>query len=524
MEKKIKIKDAYLYLPICGTLDGAEKNNQRLEIFCREGLCERKLFEFQIPAKVGAEEYAPVCYNARFPVKQFTDKTLILRGELPKAFFDLVTNDGGLKGETFGRPSIHFTAETGWINDPNGLVYQNGIYHLYFQYNAFDIQWENMSWGHAISRDLLHWEQLDSVLFPDQNGTMFSGSGIVNEKEMLGLPQDALLFFYTAAGSSNRWSAKKQFTQRIAYSLDQGETLTKTDVGALDAVCSENRDPKVFWHEESQAYIMVLWLEKNDFGIFRSINLENWDMTDRLTLDQAWECPDLICLSDSDGCDRWVFLSADGYYFIGMFDGYHFCTDGVRNEPYIGKVPYAAQTYSGTKGRTVSVSWLRLSNRGRVYTGAMGLPRELNIIRHGAREALTFLPVREYEAAKKEITMEECDNPAQKIQTHFFYQEKTEGTAVELQVVCREDEPVVTWEINKTALAYYPGTGIFVVGEQRFQTAKDIQDFSFIVDDVILEVTAEYGTIIGVFELADSKTEICTQRTYFKEIHLYKTV
>ena len=108
------------------------------------------------------------------------------------------------------------------MNDPNGLVYAEGVYHLYFQHNPFDVQWENMSWGHAVSRDLLHWEQKDDVLFPDETGTMFSGSGIVNDRKMLGLPEDALVFFYTAAGNNNKWSAGKQFTQRIAYSTDGG--------------------------------------------------------------------------------------------------------------------------------------------------------------------------------------------------------------------------------------------------------------------------------------------------------------
>lgn len=175
-----------------------------LEIFCRENNSETKLFEFQIPAGEAEDETYPVSYYARFPVKQFTDKTLILRGDLRKAFFDGIRNEDvpeteekslrATQGEAFRRPSIHFTPQTGWMNDPNGLVYAEGVYHLYFQHNPFDVQWENMSWGHAVSRDLLHWEQKDDVLFPDETGTMFSGSGIVNDRKMLGLPEDALVF------------------------------------------------------------------------------------------------------------------------------------------------------------------------------------------------------------------------------------------------------------------------------------------------------------------------------------------
>ena len=196
MEKEIYIKKGWLFIPVCATYGelpfGGKKNNRMLEIFCRENNSETKLFEFQIPAGEAEDETYPVSYYARFPVKQFTDKTLILRGDLGKAFFDRIRNEDvpeteekslrATQGEAFRRPSIHFTPQTGWMNDPNGLVYAEGVYHLYFQHNPFDVQWENMSWGHAVSRDLLHWEQKDDVLFPDETGTMFSGSGIVNDR------------------------------------------------------------------------------------------------------------------------------------------------------------------------------------------------------------------------------------------------------------------------------------------------------------------------------------------------------
>lgn len=234
MEKEIYIKKGWLFIPVCATYGelpfGGKKNNRMLEMFCREDNSETKLFEFQIPAGKTEEETYPVSYYARFPVKQFTDKTLILRGDFGKAFFDGIRNEDvpaaeeqsfcNTQGEASRRPSIHFTPQTGWMNDPNGLVYADGNYHLYFQHNPFDVQWENMSWGHAVSRDLLHWEQKDDVLFPDETGTMFSGSGIVNDRKMLGLPEDAVIFFYTADGNNNKWSAGKQFTQRIAYSTD----------------------------------------------------------------------------------------------------------------------------------------------------------------------------------------------------------------------------------------------------------------------------------------------------------------
>ena len=125
-----------------------------------------------------------------------------------------------------------------------------------------------MTWGHARTGDFLEYEELTPVLHPDENGTMFSGCGIINERGLLGLPKDALILFYTAAGGTNPESEGKEFTIRMAYSVDGGNTYVKFGEPVLDSLAAENRDPKVFWHEESGAYILVLWLEEQDFAIF----------------------------------------------------------------------------------------------------------------------------------------------------------------------------------------------------------------------------------------------------------------
>ena len=173
----------------------------------------------------------------------------------------------------------------------------------------------NLCWGHAVSEDLLHWKQLDTVMFPEKDGSIFSGCGIVNERGLLKLPESALLFFYTMAGGKTKWSEGKKFTQRLAYSLDGGKTLQKTAEPVIDHIADENRDPKVYWHENSQAYYMVLFLEGHRFGIFRSENLQDWECTQTLELDEAWECPDLREIPVEDGGSRWVFWSADGFTF-----------------------------------------------------------------------------------------------------------------------------------------------------------------------------------------------------------------
>lgn len=534
MEKEIYIKKGWLFIPVCATYGelpfGGKKNNRMLEMFCREDNSETKLFEFQIPAGEAEDETYPVSYYARFPVKQFTDKTLILRGDLGKAFFDGIRNEDApeteeksfraMQGEAFRRPSIHFAPQTGWMNDPNGLVYADGVYHLYFQHNPFDVQWENMSWGHAVSKDLLHWEQKDEVLFPDETGTMFSGSGIINDQKMLGLPEDALVFFYTAAGNNNKWSAGKQFTQRIAYSTDGGETLHKIDKGVLEAVCKENRDPKVFWHEKSQAYIMTLWLEESDFGIFRSTDLLNWEQTDRLTLKDAWECPDLLCLKDENEDESWMFWSADGFYFWGEFDGFKFQTDGVRHMAYINKMAYAAQTYSNTKDRVISVPWLRLPNHGRNYTGAMGLPREFSVTYKNGEKVLKQQPVREYEDRKK-LVYDSADKNMQQ-QEDMFQWEFTPDTATEIQITRAESEDILHVQVNRDfEFVYNAGTGELKAGDETFKTEAGIRDFSLLFDDVIFEVTADCDTMIGIFELPRIVEEFCMKKGSAEKIQIF---
>ena len=296
------------------------------------------------------------------------------------------------------KPAVHFTPSYGWMNDPNGLVYHDGIYELYYQHNPRGIDWNCMTWGHARGTDLLHWEDLGDVLEPDENGLMFSGCAIRNDRGLLGLPKDALLFFYTAAGHSSRESKGKPYTIRLAYSTDGGNTLIKKDgiceAGEImETRAAENRDPKVFWHEESGAYILVLWIENNDFGIWRSEDLEQFTMTQRVTLESGYECPDLFRLpvistkegGRETGEEKWVFWTAHGYYYVGSFDGYEFHQEQERRcASQMGPdvvLPYAAQTFSGPE-KVLSVSWLRTKCVGGRTTGMMSIPKEFSLIRN----------------------------------------------------------------------------------------------------------------------------------------------
>lgn len=281
------------------------------------------------------------------------------------------------------RPQIHFTPEVGWHNDPNGLVFADGIYHLYYQWNPYGVGWGNMHWGHAVSRDLIKWEHRPMAMDPDQYGMIYSGCCWQDKGNAAGFGENALLFFYTAAGGTNQWSADagNPFAQRLAVSTDGGDTLRRIDGTILSHIAGGNRDPKVLFHRESGAYVMALFLDENEFALFRSEDLLHWEETQRFSADKMRECPDLFELSVDNGAGekKWVFWAADGYYLVGSFDGCHFTPESDVQQAYSTTLPYAAQTYAGTEGRVISVAWLRMANDRGNYRGLMSIPSELSL-------------------------------------------------------------------------------------------------------------------------------------------------
>jgi fructan beta-fructosidase len=185
---------------------------------------------------------------------------------------DEVPDAAGVYGERL-RPQFHFSARRGWLNDPNGLVYHDGEYHLFFQHNPYGWKWCNMHWGHAVSTDLVHWTELPIAIYPDALGTAFSGSAVVDVKNTAGLQSGKnppLICIYTAAG--------EKFTQCLVYSNDNGRTWTRYEQNpVLEQLVHGNRDPKVFWHEPTGRWVMALYLDKDDFELFASPDLKKWE-------------------------------------------------------------------------------------------------------------------------------------------------------------------------------------------------------------------------------------------------------
>ena len=399
MKKSFVISQQYLLLPI-----KAQEETRQVAFYC-EG---KKILEFAVPVsdcgaagdKAGKQAYA-FNYYAPIPMREWMGKEICIEGDVPENFLEAIAFSEEMPDVAQRRPLIHFSANVGWLNDPNGLMYHDGVYHMFFQYNPCDTRWQNMSWGHAVSRDLLHWEQKETALLPDEDGPMYSGSAIVNEQGKLGLPRDAEILFYTCAGSSSKWSEGKKYVQKIAYSTD-GKTFQKREGCVLENVAGENRDPKVYWHEGKQVYYMALFLERYDYAIFNSRDLEHWEMTQRLSLPNARECPDLQKVPVEGGGYKWMFWGADGYYFLGDFDGSKFETDGVQHNAYQTMLPYAAQTFWGTD-RVIMVPWMRTDNKGKVFTSVMGVPRQLSLVKKGDDFILRQKLADEFENSKERV-------------------------------------------------------------------------------------------------------------------------
>ncbi len=193
MKKSFVISQQYLLLPI-----KAQEETRQVAFYC-EG---KKILEFAVPVsdcgaagdKAGKQAYA-FNYYAPIPMREWMGKEICIEGDVPENFLEAIAFSEEMPDVAQRRPLIHFSANVGWLNDPNGLMYHDGVYHMFFQYNPCDTRWQNMSWGHAVSRDLLHWEQKETALLPDEDGPMYSGSAIVNEQGKLGLPRDAEILF-----------------------------------------------------------------------------------------------------------------------------------------------------------------------------------------------------------------------------------------------------------------------------------------------------------------------------------------
>ena len=303
------------------------------------------------------------------------------------------------------RPQIHFTPAKNWINDPNGMIYLDGTYHLYYQYNPQGNGWGNLSWGHATSTDMLHWEEQPVALQPDALGMIFSGSAVCDKDNTAGFGANAIVAIYTSASAAQQ--------QSIAYSHDGGKTFTTYEGNPVIKNNDDNlRDPKVFWHEESKKWIMSLakgWA--GGMEIWSSPDLKRWTKESEFVVNLTgrpsfqWECPDLIPF-EYNGKRKWVLivsvnpcgpvLGSGTMYFVGDFDGKHFTADDLDYPLWLdyGMDNYAGVTWNNTGDRHVLIGWMNnWQYADRVpcspWRSAMTLPRELKLVEYNGTPHLT---------------------------------------------------------------------------------------------------------------------------------------
>lgn len=522
MKKTITINQNYLLIPV--------KTGAETKKFFAYYNGER-IYEFDIPSAEcdGAYTYD---FQGGLPVNKWMGKEIVIEGEVSEAFADAVVQADQIPESGCTKPLLHFTPDTGWLNDPCGLLYDNGVYHLYFQHNPFSTEWGNMTWGHAVSKDLLHWEQKDEALWPDADGTIFTGSALKNDRELFGLPKEAQLYVYTSAGHCSDWSKDKIFVQKLAWSTDNGVTLNKMDEPILGHIVGDNRDMKVYWHEETQKYFAVMFLEKNDYAILNSVDMKNWEMTQKLTIPPAWECPDLMEVPVEGGGSKWVLWTGDGFYFTGEFDGAQFTYEGSYKEAYHTMLPYAAQTFNGTE-RIISVPWVRSDNKGKVRRGMMGLPRQFTLVNQDGEYVLRMKPVDEFEAAKQKAAELRLGADGQE-QAVYVQQEEAAvevvlhpeqgasfaadiyGTKIELKNGVLRLEGIAP-RSNGVKDAVRLGEKEQVEGEQQERRVLELklvpEKIALFSDGEVLEVTVNDGLIADVHETCvDQKSgEICVK-------------
>ena len=308
------------------------------------------------------------------------------------------------------RSIYHHTPVYGWMNDPNGMFYKDGVWHLYYQYNPYGSQWENMTWAHSTSTDLIHWKNHGEVIQPDALGTIFSGSSVVDKENTAGFGKDAVVAFYTSAGAAQ--------TQSIAYSTDNGETFKKNvNNPILTSDVPDFRDPNVFWNEEVKQWNLIL-AAGQQMNIYSSKNLKDWKYESSFgegygNHEGVWECPDLLKMGD-----KWVLIcninpggpfgGSATQYFVGSFDGHKFTCESkpeVTKWMDYGKDHYATVSFSNAPdGRIVVLPWMsnwQYANQvpTQQFRSANGLPRDLGLYSYNGEDYVSVKPSPEVFAA-----------------------------------------------------------------------------------------------------------------------------
>ena len=365
------------------------------------------------------------------------------------------------------RPVYHHTPAWGWMNDPNGMFYKDGVWHLYFQHNPYGSQWENMTWGHSTSTDLLHWTFQGDPVEADAWGTIFSGSAVVDHNNTSGFGKGAVVAMYTSAGENQ--------TQSIAYSNDNGQTFTKyAGNPVLTSNTPDYRDPHVFWNEDIKRWNMIM-AEGQHMDIYSSADLKEWKLESQFGAEYGnhggvWECPDLMKMKVR-GTDqyKWMLLcninpggpfgGSATQYFVGQFDGHKFTCESapeVTKWMDYGKDHYATVTFDNAPdGRHVAMAWMsnwQYANQVPTmqFRSANSVPRDLDLYEYEGQTYCGVTPSPELAAARPKKATKTLTDACEMVVTLKGNTTITLANDKGEQVVMTYDEKSRTFAMDRT--------------------------------------------------------------------------
>lgn len=353
------------------------------------------------------------------------------------------------------RPVYHHTPVYGWMNDPNGMFYKDGVYHLYFQYNPYGSVWGNMHWGHSTSTDLMHWNFEGCAIVPDAWGAIFSGSCVVDHNNTAGFGKGAVVAFYTSA-KATPWGDVQ--SQSMAYSLDNGKTFTKYEGNPILTSSEKDfRDPKVFWYAPGKHWVMMLAVGQH-MEIYSSVNLKEWKKESEFGAMQGahggvWECPDLVEIPvEGTREKKWVLIcnlnpggpfgGSAAQYFVGSFDGKKFVNESPTQTKWMdwGKDNYATVTWNNAPdGRCIALGWMsnwQYANNvpTRQYRSANTLARDLTLYREGQELYLKSTPSVEVKKARGKKVSIPSFKVSEKHEIVNLFEEKQGAYEVEIVI------------------------------------------------------------------------------------------
>jgi fructan beta-fructosidase len=503
--RSITLDARLLNLPVC---NGAPKQLVKLEVG------GKKVREFEIEF---TSEKKPDFY-VFLDVTAWKGQSAILRG--PSSVIAAIENGDEIKtsvpvyAETW-RPQFHFTARRGRLNDPNGLLHYDGEHHLFYQLHPYGVKSGSKSWGHAVSRDFLHWEELPIAIHAEEEGMMFSGSGVVDWKNTTGFQsgkEPPLVLIYTATGPPR--------DQRLAFSNNRGRTWTKyAGNPVLPEVAHNNRDPKVFWHEPTQRWVMILHCTEKgkklppidpkdpkrktgEFVFFTSPDLKQWKREGSVI--GFAECPDLFPMKiEGTEKTKWIVHGGLGEYFVGDFDGRNFMrTSDLLHGPY-GSAYYAGQNYSDMRdGRVVQQGWAKMGDNffpGMPFAQMMNIPCEITLRNTGRGPRLVWQPVREIETLRTKhhaiaaSVLNAQSDPLRDMQTPFFdlHAAIEVGTATEITLDLRGTPFVI--DVKKQKLTSGKVSMPMPIREGRI-------DLRLLSDHSLIEIFTDHGFKFGAFQ------------------------